>query len=158
MSSSEAAPSLFELIVALCGSFELAVSKQDVEIWLGQEAEFQKLVTGRPCEPLTTGRRFRGLRPFVSEISSLKRLLGQHEQQVASLEQPVAGLKIDVANLRSTLSERESSLDQLRVINSSLSVELTKRNEQLNGVLQSAGMEIDRSLARFGKTAATLIS
>jgi GT2 family glycosyltransferase/SAM-dependent methyltransferase len=151
MSSSDFAPSLFELIVALCGSFELAVSKKDVEVWLGQEAEFQELVTGRPCEPLTTGRRFRGLRPFVSEISSLKRLLGQREQQVAGLKQTVAGRELDVANLRSTLSERESSLDQLRVINSSLSVELTKRNEQLNGVLQSAGWKLTAPLRALGR-------
>ena len=72
MSSGSLAPSILELVEALCGSFDLAVSETDIEIWLDQEEDFQKLVTGHPCEPLTTGRTFRGMRPFVSEISSLK--------------------------------------------------------------------------------------
>src|ERR1039458_6499579 len=91
MSSGSLVPSLLELIEALCTSFDLAVSEADLETWLSQEADFQKLVTGYPCEPLTTGRTFRGMRPFVGEISSLK-------QTVSSLQQTVAAREVDVAN------------------------------------------------------------
>lgn len=68
MSAGSLAPSLLELIEALCNSFELAVFETDIETWLAQEADFQRMVTGRACEPLTTGRTFQGIRPFMSEI------------------------------------------------------------------------------------------
>src|ERR1035441_3648780 len=60
MSSGSLAPSILELIEALCASFDLAVSEADLETWLGQEAGFQKLVTGHSFETLITGRTFRG--------------------------------------------------------------------------------------------------
>jgi GT2 family glycosyltransferase/SAM-dependent methyltransferase len=179
MSAGSLLPSLLELIEALCGSFDLAVSEPDIETWLGQEADFQKIVTGRPCEPLTTGRTFQGMRPFASEISSLKQTLRKRKEQVASLMQTVAAREVDVAslmqtvaarevdvaNLRNTLSEREASLEQvvmerdqlrndisqLRARISSLSVELTTRTEQLHGVLQSPTWRLTAPLRAIGK-------
>src|ERR1019366_483736 len=113
MSAGSFVPSILQLVEALCASFDLAVSEADLEAWLGQEADFQKLVTGYPCEPLTTGGRSRGMRPFLSEISSLK--------------QTVAELEVDVANLR----EREAELERLKVHANLLNVELAKRTGQV---------------------------
>jgi GT2 family glycosyltransferase/SAM-dependent methyltransferase len=127
MSSGSRVPSILELIEALCGSFDLAVSEADLETWLGQEADFQKLVTGYPCEPLTTRRTFRGMRPFVGEISSLK--------------QTVAARELDVANLRAMLGE----LDRLK------NAELAKRTEQLNSVLQSRAWRLTAPLRAVAK-------
>ncbi len=140
LSAGNLAPSILELIEALCGSFHLAVSEADLETWLGQEAEFQKLVVGYPCEPLTTGRTFRGMRPFVSEISSLK-------QTVSSLQQTVAELEVDVANLR----EREAELERLKVHANLLNVELAKRTGQLNGILQSRAWRLTAPLRAVAK-------
>ena len=165
LSAGNLAPSILELIEALCGSFHLAVSEADLETWLGQEAEFQKLVVGYPCEPLTTGRTFRGMRPFISEISSLKQTVSSLEQTVSSLEQTVSNLQqtvaareVDVANLRTMLSERESSLgqavgerDQVNARNSLLSVELAQRTEQLNSILQSRAWRLTAPLRAVAK-------
>src|ERR1035438_9354735 len=109
MSSGSLVPSLLELIEALCGSFELSVSKADIETWLGTEASFQRPALGHVCQPLATERTFRGLRPFLSEISSLQQTVGQ----------------------------RETELNQVKMRTSLLSVELAKRTEELNRVLQS---------------------
>jgi GT2 family glycosyltransferase/SAM-dependent methyltransferase len=144
MSAGSFVPSILELIEALCASFDLAVSEADLEAWLGQEADFQKLVTGYPCEPLTTGRTFRGMRPFVGEISSLK-------QTVSSLQQTVAAREVDVANLRAMLGERETELDQLKARASSSSAELAKRTEQLNSVLQSRAWRLTAPLRAVAK-------
>src|ERR1019366_2812985 len=144
MSSGSLVPSILELIEALCGSFDLAVSEADLETWLGQGADFQKLVTGYPCEPLSTGRTFRGMRPFVGEISSLK-------QTVSSLQQTVAAREVDVANLRAMLGERETELDQLKARASSSSAELAKRTEQLNSVLQSRAWRLTAPLRAVAK-------
>src|ERR1019366_3672071 len=123
MSSGSRVPSILELMEALCASFDLAVSEADLETWLSQEAGFQKLVTGYPCEPLTTGRAFRGMRPFLSEISSLKQTVAERES--------------DIANLR--------ELDRLK------NVELAKRTEQLNSVLQSRAWRLTAPLRAVAK-------
>lgn len=158
MSSGSFVPSILELIEALCSSFDLAVSEADLETWLGQEADFQKLVTGYPCEPLTTGRTFRGMRSFVSEItrlkgeiSSLEQTLGQRDEQVSSLQQTVAAREVDVANLRSTLGERDAELGQVKARSSLLSVELAQRTEQLNSVLQSRAWRLTAPLRAVAK-------
>ena len=158
MSSGSLAPSILELMEALCGSFDLAVSEADLEAWLGQEAEFQKLVIGYPCEPLTTGRTFRGMRPFVSEISSLKQTISSLQQTVSSLEQTVSSLQqtvaareVDVANLRTMVGEREAELDQVKARSRLLSVELAKRIEQLNSVLQSRAWRLTAPLRAVTK-------
>jgi GT2 family glycosyltransferase/SAM-dependent methyltransferase len=127
MSVGNFVPSILELVEALCTSFDLAVSEADLETWLSQEAGFQKLVTGYPCEPLTTARTSRGLRPFLSEISSLK--------------QTVADRELDIANLRAMLVE----LDRLK------NVELAKRTEQLNSVLQSRAWRLTAPLRAVAK-------
>ena len=137
MSAGSFVPSILQLVEALCASFDLAVSEADLEAWLGQEADFQKLVTGYPCEPLTTGRTSRGMRPFLSEISSLK--------------QTVADRELDVANLRAMLGERVAELDQLKPRASLLSVELAKRTEQLNSVLQSRAWRLTAPLRAVAK-------
>ena len=151
LSAGNLAPSILELIEALCGSFHLAVSEADLEIWLRQEAEFQKLVVGYPCEPLTTGRTFRGMRPFISEISSLKQTLGQRDEQVSILKQAVAARQVDVANLRTTLGERDAELDQVKARSSLLSVELAQRTQQLNSVLQSRAWRLTAPLRAVAK-------
>src|ERR1022692_4168771 len=144
MSAGSFVPSILQLVEALCASFDLAVSEADLEAWLGQEADFQKLVTGYPCEPLTTGRTSRGMRPFVSEISSLK-------ETVSSLQQTVATREVDVANLRTTLGEREAELDQVKARASLLSVELAQHIEQLNSILQSRAWRLTAPLRAVAK-------
>ncbi len=124
MSSGSLLPSLLEIIKALCDSFGLAVVAADVEVWLRQEEDFQRIVTGQPCEPLTTERTFQGKRSFVSEISSLKQeicslkqTIGEQEVQVTNLTQTVAvtaaAREEDVSNLKNTLGDREHHIATL---------------------------------------------
>jgi GT2 family glycosyltransferase/SAM-dependent methyltransferase len=159
MSSGDASPSILELITSLCDSFELAVSEAEIETWLGQEAEFQRIVTGQSSEPLTTGRTFQGMRPFVGEISSLKqtvatleeevtnvtRILVEREKQiaqrVASLEQTVAAREEDIARLGDRLDERKkhiAGLEEVVVERDRLQVEISQlkaRSSFLNAEL-----------------------
>ncbi len=183
MSLGDASPSILELITALCDSFELAVSEPDIETWLEQEADFQRLVTGHPGEALTTGRTFRGMRPFLSEISSLKQTIAHREEQIARLNQTIAAREEDIAvreqdlaDLRRMLGEREKEIAsltasltasrdqmvaerdrsgheayQLKARAGSLNVELTKRTEQLNSVLQSPAWRLTAPLRAIGR-------
>jgi GT2 family glycosyltransferase len=84
--------------------------------------------------------------------------------QVTSLKQTVAAREVAVTKLRKTLSERETSLkqtvseqdrlrdnlSQLKARNSSLSVDLARRIEQLSGVLLSA-QKLAAPLRAIGK-------
>ncbi len=151
MASGRASLSLMDTVRGLCNSFDLEVRETDVESWLDLEEDFQELVTGLPCEPLTKVRTFGGMVPFVSEISNLKQRLGQRAEQVLELEQAIAARDADITNLRSMVSDRDEyianlilerdklgkELSQLQAQDSSLKIELTQRTEELSSILQS---------------------
>ena len=138
MSSCSFQPSLLELIKALCDSFGLAVSESDIEAWLEQEAEFQSAVTGLRCEPLTTERTFLGLRPFVSEISSLK-------EEISSLKEEISRLKQDISSLKQTISERE---EQVIGLTQTIAATVAAREEDVSN-LKTALDERERHIANL---------
>ena len=103
MSSGSLAPSLLELIEALCGSFELAVSETDRGnlAWPGS-----RLPETRHWSALRTADHGKN----VSRNATFrKRDLQPESRRSGSLQQTVATREVDVANLRTTLGEREPS-------------------------------------------------
>jgi GT2 family glycosyltransferase/SAM-dependent methyltransferase len=169
MSAARNSPSLLHIIQGLCDFFALEVSAKEVENWLGLEEDFQRVVTGLPCEPLTVNRTFCGMVPFLGEISSLKEMLAQRGAQIReleqTLEQTLVARQVDISNLRNMVADRDKhvadlitekdqlgdGLSRLRAEHGLLKIELTKRTEELDSVLRSRVWKLTSPLRALGR-------
>ena len=64
--------SIAEVVEALCGSFAISVSRQEIQGWLDQESDFQCMATGRVREEISAEAKPGGrMRALVGEIARL---------------------------------------------------------------------------------------
>lgn len=112
------------VVEELCRSARLLVSAEEIQRWLQEEADFQALVTGKDCQPVSLELSSGGLRRIQDEVGSLSEAIGSYE------------------------SERQQTRSQVEHAQLQLS-ELVAAGQQLQARLQQSMLQHQQALARL---------
>ena len=116
--------SLGETVQELCAKVGLIVTTQEVQDWASEEADFQSLLTGKQCPPLSVEISSSGLRRIQDEVDYLSDRTRLYQEEIARMQQQ-------------SETERRGMLSQLHEAHVNLSA-LRTGTRELSDALQRA--------------------
>src|SRR5664280_1685700 len=149
--------SVSDVVEALSNRHGLSVTRVEVMNWLELETEFQTQVRGKRCESLTHAVPSSGMRPFITEISTLTRGMAEKVEQICTLthslaeaQQFTSRLRADyehqladlTANVREVTSQRDRMEGELSAVKSALH-DVTSEHHRLRGEVAVANRQLD---------------
>ena len=123
--------SAIQVIQELSAEFHISVSKEEIQAWMQQEARFQTVITGNPCEDLGFVPTSSGMRSVATEVANLGHAVATRDQQIVHLSREAAERDNQIVALSRAATIGDQQIGTLNRTIADIKAILTKRETKI---------------------------